>query len=366
MPSRTLDSTPGADGFHMPAEWEAQERCYVIWPERPDNWRLGAGPAQAAFVAVVDAIARSEPVTVLVSARQWERARASCPPSAMVVEMTCDDSWIRDTGPSFVVNRSRRELRGVDWEFNAWGGIDEGLYFPWANDDLVASKVCELEGAARYRAPLVLEGGSVHVDGEGTCITTEECLLNPNRNPSLSRANIESDLNAYLGVEKVIWLPRGVHGDETNGHVDNLVCFSRPGRVLLTWSEGPDDPQSEISLEARTMLESARDARGRRLEVVLLPSPGPLSMTAEEASGIDRSSRARPRLAGERMAGSYVNFFVGNSVVVYPLLDERHDDLVREMLCREFPGRRIEGVPGREILLGGGNIHCITQQVPGA
>jgi agmatine deiminase len=364
LPARTLDSTPEADGFHMPGEWEAHRRCYLIWPERTDTWRMGAKPAQAAFASVAEVVARSEPVTVLASARQWEHARAACSASVRVVEMTSDDAWVRDTGPTFVINRVRGERRAVDWEFNAWGGLDGGLYFPWDADDLVASKVAELEGASRYRAPFILEGGSVHVDGQGTCITTEECLLNPNRNPSLSRSDIESHLRSYLGVEKVIWIPRGVWGDETDGHVDNLACFSRPGRVLLTWSEADDDPQAAISAEARHVLEAATDARGRRLEVGLLPSPGPLSITAEEASGIDGSEFARPRPAGERMAGSYVNFLIANSVVVYPLLDERHDEEVRALLGDEFPGRRIEGVPGREILLGGGNVHCITQQVP--
>ena len=364
MPSPTLESTPGADGFSMPAEWEPHESCYLIWPERTDNWRLGAKPAQTAFVRVAEAIARSEPVTMLVSAAQWEHARSSCSDAIRVVEITTDDAWARDTGPTFVVNRSLGERRGVDWIFNAWGGLDGGLYFPWANDDLVAAKVCELEGAPRYRAPLVLEGGSIHVDGEGTCITTDECLLNPNRNPSLSRRDIESLLDDYLGVEKVIWIPRGIFGDETDGHVDNLACFSRPGRVLLTWSEAAGDPQSAISREARTALESATDARGRQLDVGLLPAPGPLTITAEEASGVDRSAHAVARTAGDRMAGSYVNFLLANSVVVHPLLDERLDDEVGALLRAEFPDRRVEGVPGREILLGGGNVHCITQQVP--
>jgi len=365
LPARSLDSTPRDDGFHMPAEWEVHERCYLIWPERTDNWRLGAKPAQSAFVAVAEAVARSEPVTMLVSSRQWEHARATCSDAIQVVETTTDDAWVRDTGPTFVVNRSVGERRGVDWIFNAWGGLVGGLYFPWAADDLVASKVCELEGASRYRAPLVLEGGSIHVDGEGTCITTEECLLHPNRNPGLTRLEIESLLSDYLGVEKVIWIPRGVYGDETDGHVDNLACFTRPGRVLLTWSEGADDPQAEISREARAVLESATDARGRRLDVGLLPAPGPLSIRSDEASGVDASEYARPRTAGDRMAGSYVNFLIANSSVVHPRLDDRHDDEVTELLAVEFPGRRIEGVPGREILLGGGNIHCITQQVPG-
>jgi agmatine deiminase len=348
----------------MPGEWEPHERSYLIWPERTDNWRRGAEPAQAAFAGVAEAVARSEPVTMLASANQWERARASCSDAVRVVETTTDDAWARDTGPTFVVNRSRRERRGVDWVFNAWGGLDGGLYFPWADDDLVAAKVCELEGVPRYRAPFVLEGGSIHVDGEGTCLTTEECLLNPNRNPGLSRQDIEALLGAYLGVEKVIWIPHGVFGDETDGHVDNLVCFTRPGRVLLTWTETTGDPQAEISRQARTVLESATDACGRPLDVGLLPAPGPLTMTSQEASGVEGSQHARPRSAGDRLAGSYVNFFIANSAVVHPLLDERHDEEVGELLGAEFPDRRIEGVPGREILLGGGNIHCITQQVP--
>ncbi len=364
MPSRLLDSTPQADGFHMPAEWEPHDRCYLVWPERTDNWRLGAKPAQATFAAVAEAIARSEPVTILVSAGQWEHARSVCSEGIRVVETTTDDAWARDTGPTFVVDRALGQRRGVDWIFNAWGGLDDGLYFPWASDDLVASKVCELEGAERYRAPLVLEGGSIHVDGEGTCITTEECLLNANRNPGLSRAGIEALLRAYLGVETVVWLPRGVVGDETDGHIDNLACFTRPGRVLLTWTEDPDDPQAEISREARRILESTSDARGRQIDVGLLPSPGPLSITEEEASGVDGSEHARPRRAGDRMAGSYVNFFIANASVVHPLLDPRHDEEVAAVLGGEFPDRRVEGVPGREILLGGGNIHCITQQVP--
>jgi len=364
LPARSLESTPRADGFHMPAEWEPHERCYLIWPERTDNWRLGAQPAQEAFTAVAAAVARSEPVTMLVSARQWEHARAVCPDRVSVVEMTTDDAWARDTGPTFVVDRTRGERRGVDWIFNAWGGLDGGLYFPWAFDDLVAAKVCELEAVARYRAPFVLEGGSVHVDGEGTCITTEECLLNPNRNPDLSRAEIEAHLRSYLGVETIIWIARGVYGDETDGHVDNLACFSRPGRVLLTWCEDRGDPQAAISREARQVLESAVDARGRRLDVGLLPSPGPLSISAQEAAGVDPSDHSRPRRAGDRLAGSYVNFLVTNASVVYPLLDPDHDDEAGALLGEEFTDRRIEGVSGREILLGGGNIHCITQQVP--
>lgn len=348
----------------MPAEFEAHERCYMVWPERTDTWRLGAKPAQAAFEAVATAISTSEPVTVLASARQWEHARSVLPPTVRVVEMTTDDAWARDTGPTFVLGGTGADRRAVDWVFNAWGGLDGGLFFPWANDDLVAAKVADLEGAERYRAPIVLEGGSIHVDGEGTCLTTEECLLNKNRNPSLSKAEIEEHLRSYLGVEKVIWLPRGVPFDETDGHVDNLACYLAPGRVMLTWTEEPEQPLSEISAEARRILESEKDAQGRPIEVVTVPAPSLQPMTPEEAAGIDRSLGAKPRAGGDPLAGSYVNFYIANSAVVFPLIDPHHDDEVAEVLASVLPDRQPIGVHAREILLGGGGIHCITQQVP--
>jgi agmatine deiminase len=361
--SATIASTPAADGFRMPAEREPHAGCWMAWPERPDNWRAGAEPAQHAYAAVAEAINESEPVTVAVSDAQFESCRALLSPGIRVLELSSDDAWMRDIGPTFVVDSDGR-MRGVDWRFNAWGGREGGLYAQWDRDERVAQKVLEAERAERYRAPIVLEGGSIHVDGEGTVLTTEECLLNPNRNPGLSRAEIERMLCDYLGAERVLWLGLGVFNDETDGHVDNLACFARPGVVLLTWSEDPADPQHAISLDARRRLEAARDARGRELEVVLLPSPGPLSIAAEEASGVRDSPGTVPRLAGERMAASYVNHYVGNERVVYPLLDERHDAEVGELLGRVFPEREIVGVAAREILLGGGNIHCITREVP--
>ena len=196
-----LTSTPRADGFFMPAEWAPHKQTWMVWPERTDNWRLGAKPAQRAFTTVAQAIARFEPVTVMTSSRQYGNALAqlNTPLSAKsaarfpirVVEVSTNDAWCRDTGPTFVVN-TKGEVRGVDWTFNAWGGLEKGLYFPWDLDDQVASKVLEIEGVPRYRAEgFVLEGGSIHVDGEGTLLVTEECLLNKNRNPHLTREQIE-------------------------------------------------------------------------------------------------------------------------------------------------------------------------------
>jgi len=363
--SATLNSTPAADGFRMPGEHEPHAGCWMAWPERPDNWRLSAKPAQAAFAAVAEAIQLSEPVTMAVSDAQYEHCRSTLSPSIRVVELSTNDAWMRDIGPTFVRDNQGRR-RGVDWRFNAWGGLHGGLYFPWDRDDRAAQKILEIERVDRYRAPIVLEGGSIHVDGEGTVLTTEECLLNANRNPELSREQIEAILLDYLGAEKVIWLGRGVCNDETDGHVDNIACFARPGVVLLTWTADEGDPQHAISRDALERLEAATDARGRSLEVIRLPAPGPILIGEDEAGGVNSMPGTLARTSGDRLAASYVNFYIANNRVVFPLLDERHDGEATDLLAACFPGREIVGVGAREILLGGGNIHCITQQVPAA
>ncbi len=361
--SRTLPGDPRRDGYRMPGEFEPHAGCWMLWPERPDNWRQGGKPAQLAFAAVATAIAGSEPVSVGASAAQFANARRRLPAEIRVVEISSNDAWMRDVGPTFVVN-GRGGVRGVDWRFNAWGGLDGGLYFPWDEDDAVAQKVLEIEGRDRYRAPFVLEGGAFHVDGQGTLVTTEECLLNRNRNPQLTREDIERLLGRYLGIDVVIWLGRGVYRDETDGHVDNLCAFTRPGELVLTWTDDRRDPQYEISRDAYERLMQARDARGRRLQVHKLVQPGPLHMTRAEAEGVDVAEGTQPRAAGARLAGSYVNFYLGTRRVVVPLLDAKRDAAALRRLAELFPRREVVGVPGREILLGGGNVHCITQQVP--
>ena len=271
-----------------------------------------------------------------VSDGQYEWARAALPASVRLIELSTDDAWLRDTGPTFVVD-GKGARRGVDWRFNAWGGLEGGLYFPWDRDERVASKVLEVEGDPRYAAPLVPEGGSIHVDGEGTLIATEECLLNPNRNPELSREELETVLFEYLGVRKVVWLGRGVFNDETDGHVDNLACFVRPGVVALHWTDDRSDPQYAVSADALRRLRLARDSRGRAIEVIKLPMPGPLELAATEAAGILHSEYAHRREAGMRLAASYVNFYIANRGIVMPLLDRRTDRLAAARLKRARP-----------------------------
>lgn len=358
-----LNSTPKQDGFRMPAEYEKHTRCWVLWPERPDNWRNGAKPAQRAFTSVAAAISQFEPVTVGVNQGQFQNARALLPSNIRVVEISSNDAWIRDTGPTFVIN-DMGEIRGIDWEFNAWGGLNGGLYPVWDQDNLVAQKVLEIEQVDRYKASFILEGGAIHVDGQGTALVTEECLLNPNRNPSLSHGEIEQTLTDYLNVRQIIWLGRGVYLDETDGHIDNLACFIRPGVVALTWTDNKHDPQYDISCDALERLKQATDAQGRRLEVHKIHQPGPLYITQAESAGVDSSASSHPRQVGQRMAASYVNFYIANGGIVVPIFDDPYDVAALQQLQALFPERKVIGVPGREILLGGGNIHCITQQQP--
>lgn len=363
----TLVSTPRADGFHMPAEWASQSQIWMIWPQRPDNWRLGGKPVQAAHVALAKAIARFEPVTVGVCASQYDNARARLDkPNIRVVELSNDDAWVRDTGPTFVINDSG-EVRGVDWGFNAWGGFDGGLYSPWQRDEQVASKILEIERCARY-APeaFILEGGSIHVDGEGTLITTEECLLHRNRNPHLFRQEIEEVLREQLAVDTIIWLPQGLFNDETDGHVDNFCCYVRPAEVLLAWTDDPQDPNFERCQAALNVLENARDAKGRALLVHKMPIPGPLFATQEECDGVDLVEGSQERHPSVRLAASYVNFLIVNGGIIAPSFDDPKDAEAKAILQRVFPEHEVVMVPGRELLLGGGNIHCLTQQQPAA
>ncbi|MDR2860784.1 MAG: agmatine deiminase, partial [Elusimicrobiota bacterium] len=269
-----------------------------------------------------------------------------------------------DTGATFTID-DNGQTRGIDWKFNAWGGLYDGIYFPWDKDDLVAQKMCELENVDRYRLnDFVLEGGSIHTDGQGTAITTEACLLSKGRNPHLSKAEIENKLKEYLNVEKIIWLKRGIYLDETNEHVDNICCFVKPGSVVLAWTDDTKDPQYEMSKSCYDILSKETDAKGRKLEIHKLPLPAVQIRTKEESENIDIIEAAAQRKAGDRLSASYVNYYVLNGAVIMPFFDDANDKKAQNILQELYPDREIIPIYSREVLLGGGNIHCITQQVP--
>ena len=326
----------------MPPEWAPHAGCWMAWPCRPENWD-DLERARATYASVARAIARFEPVTMTANAGDAGAARGTLAGVAGVdvVVVPSDDSWARDTAPTFVTD-GRGALGGVDWRFNAYGGI----YEEYGRTRGMARRILDLVGARRFAAPLTLEGGAVHVDGEGTVLTTTEVVLDPRRNPGLERGEAERLLCDYLGAEKVLWLSSALDHDNTGGHVDNLVCFVAPGVVAALGCADPADPQHAAVQENLARLRAATDARGRALEVVELPMP------------------ARPESRGRRLSPSYVNFYVANGAVLVPAFGDPADEVARDVLERLFPRRVVVPVPTLELVKADGNIHCITQQQP--
>lgn len=359
-----LNSVPSGDGFYMPAEFSEHYGCIMIFPERSDSWSYGGYAARKAFCEICEAIAESEKLTVCASEKQYENARVMLSPRIRVVEMSNNDAWARDYAPTFVVN-GKGGIRGINWSFNAWGGLYDGLYFPWDKDDKMARKLCDLYDIDMYDySGFVLEGGSVHTDGEGTVITTEACLLSKGRNPDMTKEEIEEKLKGALGAEKVIWLKNGISGDETNEHIDNMCAFVKPGEAVLAWTDDESDEQYAYSKSALETLENETDAKGRRIKVHKLYLPKPVLVTKKDCEGLDTCNFKPVRNVGERLAASYVNFYISNKAVIMPFFGDEADEPARRTLSELFPTRKIVPVYARDILLGGGNIHCITQQIP--
>jgi len=349
----------------MAPEFGPIARQWLLWPCRPDTWREGAVPAQRAFATLAEALLAFDPVTVGVPATRRADARRQLPAAVDLVTLEADDAWLRDTGPSFTRD-DRGARRALAWNFNAWGGAQGGLYADWSRDQAVASRLAALAGWPCTRVDLVLEGGAIHGDGEGTGLTTTACLLAPNRNPGRSRTDIETLLREALGFERLIWLPAGLAGDETGGHVDNLACFLAPGRVALAWTEDPTSPHAAACHAARERLEGSRDARGRRLEVIPIPLPvGVAPVSAAEAAGVLSRPGTRPRCPGTPLTASYLNGVFASGALLLPAFGVDTDERARRAFAAALPERRIVSVPAREILLGGGGLHCVTLGEPG-
>lgn len=331
--------------FKMPPEWAKHERTFIEWPVQDSMcWPDSYEEVCQGYAQVARAIAELEPVTMLVNSEQAAYAAKLCGPKVEILEIEHNDAWIRDNGPTFILNEQGK-LAGVNWQFNAWGG----KYPAWDLDNQVAPKVLQHLGVPCFDAPFVLEGGSIHVDGEGTLLTTEECLLNRNRNPQLSKEQLEGLLKDYLNIEKVIWLKRGLFGDETDGHVDNIACFAKPGVVILQTCSDPQDPNYQITQECLAVLENYTDAQGRKLTIVPIEQP-PAAF-----------------YEGKRLTLSYLNFYFVNGGIILPVFGgecRATDTKAEETLQRLFPDYKIIPVDGMSLIKEGGNVHCITQQMP--
>jgi agmatine deiminase len=328
----------------MPAEWSEHELTLMAWPARLELWGDGLAEAKAEYAAVARAIAAFEPVLIVAPEGMAAEVRDACGAGVEAIELPIDDSWMRDSGP-IVVTGSGGRRAGVDFRFNGWGE----KFVPFDRDDAMNRALLPRLGIERLAADLVLEGGSISVDGEGTLLATEQCLLHPSRNPSLTRGEIEERLRLYLGVEKVVWIGHGLLEDhDTDGHIDNVAQFVAPGVVLAQTVEDPADPNHERMAENAERLRGAVDARGRRITVIEL---GVLPRT---------TVRGAPGVV------PYVNLYAANGVVVVPTCgdDPDRDAEVLGRLETVFEGREMVGVPARMLAEGGGGVHCITQQVP--
>jgi agmatine deiminase len=334
--------TPLEAGFRMPAEWARHERCWMAWPYRPELWGGDLGETQKAYARVAGAIAAFEPVTMIAPPVAVDDARRHCGPRVEILTLEIDDSWTRDSGPAFLVGPGGSRA-ATAWHFNAWGG----KYERYQEDAQLARRLCAHLGLRCFQSPLHLEGGALAVDGEGTVLTTESCALNPNRNPGFTKRDVEAELCRALGASKVIWLPGALTEDDiTDGHVDGLACFARPGFVLLETMTGPDSPTREMMRENRRALEGATDAKGRPIEVVEM----------EEAWEAEPES--------DTWCRSYINFYVANGGIVMPAYGVPGDARARAVVAKAYPDRKVVQIDVRKVAIGGGGIHCITQQQP--
>jgi agmatine deiminase len=333
-------ATPRAEGFRMPAEWEPHQCCFMAWPARVNLWGAVFAQAKRDYAEVARAIAAFEPVVMICRPGDATDVVDHCGSSVEVTEIEIDDSWIRDSGPVFVVNEGG-DVAAVNFGFNSWGG----KYLPYANDAALGTALADVLGVRCYQAPFVLEGGAFYTDGQGTLITTEGPVLDPARNPSASRVGFERVVGEYLGVDRVVWLVAFPDRD-TDGHVDGIAQFAGPGEIALLVPAAPEHANYGFARENLSRLTGATDARGRRLDVL------PFGVTASA------------QVAGQIVDVPYLNCYLANGGVVAPLAGADEDQLALARLREVFAGREVIGVPGAVLSYGGGGPHCITQQMP--
>lgn len=353
-------------GYYFPFEGEKHLATLIELPYRKDTWRNNASYALEEYLNVVKAISKYELVCVIVDPRMsYKIVEKFEGENVYFFRENYNDSWARDMTPVFLRNDESKLLCGVDYGFNAWGGEVDGLYPDFEYDNELSKNILMDLMIPRFEdKKFILEGGSIHSDGKGTILTSECCLLSKGRNPSLSKKEIEKELKRTLNAKKVLWLPYGIYEDETNGHIDNMACFIKPGVVALAYTDDKNDPQYEMCEANYKYLSKAKDALGNTLEIVKVMLPSPQYMTKEEAEALEFEDGSTKRLEGRRLAASYINFYMGEKFVILPQFGDKNDEVALKQFQSLFPDKEIIPVYSREILLGGGNIHCITKQIP--
>ncbi len=352
-------------GYSYPFEGGKHAATIILLPYREDTWRDSATPALDEFYNVIKAITPFERVVLVIDPRiDYQIVKRFEGENITILRERYDDAWARDNTPIFL--KGEQGVIGVDFGFNAWGGSYNGLYQNYQDDDKLGRNILLDLRIPRYPyKSFILEGGSVISDGEGTLITTSECLLSKGRNPSLTKEEIEETLKKTLGVKKVIFLPYGIYQDETSGHVDNIACFLKSGTISLAWCEDKNDPQYERSKADLEVLENETDAEGRRFEIIKLPLPKPQYLNKEESDGLKVSKDAITRLEGRRLSASYNNLYLSEKFLLLPAFGDENDEVAKRILTDFYKGEKeIIQIYSREILLGGGNIHCITKEIP--
>ncbi len=342
--------TPIEKKYYMPAEWYPHKCCWMQWPyNNPNHDGYGAVPSwshfdfekgRLAWANVANSIVKFEQVKMITHPDEIRKAKKLLDSKIEIIELKIDDCWARDSGATFLLN-DKNKLGGIDWEFNGWG-----KFKPFDSDNKVAKFMIENSSADYFKNQMILEGGSIHVDGEGTLLTTEQCLLNKNRNPKLSKKEIEKNLKEYLNINKIIWLKNGTD-EGTDGHVDNIACFVKPRTVLALSCKDKNDPFYEKIHENLEILKSSTDSKGRGLNII------ELEMSYKRL------------IPNDDEPSSYINFYIANKGIVMPSFeDEKADYNAKTIVQSIFPDRKIITINGIDISMGGGNVHCITQQQP--
>ena len=360
-------SNPLKDKFTQPFEGEKHQGTIILLPYRTDTWEQKGLLAFKEYQKIILTISQYEHVYVIKSQKvEYDITPLKNNKNISIHEIEYDDAWSRDNTLVFLRNEDNK-IRAVDFGFNAWGGDVDGLYKPWDDDNKLGSELSKLLKIETYQDKnFILEGGSIHSNGKGTLITTEACLLSKGRNSCLTKEQIEEHLKKMLGMQKVIWLPHGIVNDETNEHVDNMACFLDEETVLLAMFKDENDLQYKWSVQAKNILENETLADGKKIKVILINCPNPfLTISQEEYNGIEQEGKMYLHPPGDRLAASYVNFYMGNDYIILPKFNVKEDQEAYEKLNEFFKGKKkIHQIESRKILLGGGNIHCITMQIP--